>query len=120
MFFMIPTIAIAIAIFSSQYVISNTPILLELVKTHGIRLPGLAMLVLSFGTATCSAFVLLVSLLTSMPYFFLKSLSHQYIAGIVLLIISSMISLVFLISIKLPLDKIQEKIPEAQSAERPN
>ena len=120
MFFLIPIIAIAIAMFSSLYVITNTPILLELGSSHGIRLPGLAMLVLSFGATTCSAIVMLISLSTSMPYFFLKSILHQYVAGIIILIISSMISLLFLISIKLPLDKIHQNLPVAHDAERAN
>jgi hypothetical protein len=107
-YLIIPTIALAAAAMSSYYVYFHAPQLADIASQHGIHLPGLAVNVLTLGPAVCCLIVVAVALMSMIPYFIVKRIAAQFILGIILLLISLCVSLILLLSIKFPLEKIKE------------
>ena len=107
-YLIIPTIALAAAAWSSYYVYFHAAELAEIARQHEIYIPILAMNVLTLGPAVCSLIIVGIALLCMIPYFIMKRIAAQFILGIILLLISLCASLILVLSIKLPLEKIKE------------
>jgi hypothetical protein len=108
LYLIIPTIALAGAAWSSYYVFFHAAELADIARQHEVHIPVLAMNVLTLGPAVCSLIIVGIALLSMIPYFIMKRIAAQFILGVILLLISICISLILLLSIKLPLEKIKE------------
>ena len=108
LYLIIPTIALAAAAWSSYYVFFHAAELADIARQHEVQIPVLAMNVLTLGPAVCSLIIVGIALLSMIPYFMMKRIAAQFILGVILLLISICISLILVLSIKLPLEKIKE------------
>jgi len=109
-YLIIPTIAITAAAWSSYYVYFHAPQLADIASQHEIYIPLLAMNVLALGPAVCSLMVVGIALISMIPYFIMKRIAAQFILGIILLLISFCASLILLLAIKLPLERLKGSV----------